>query len=637
MENKKLDKSLFHKIIFFLFVFLCNNFFSQSQSLIDNFEGSRNFSPWVGDDCTIDANFNNPFLTGINTSTKVLRYADVGGQYANVRFDAGFSLNLSSNSVFSVKIYVPSNGITGNQNNQISLKLQNGLLGAPWSTQCEIIKPVILNQWQTITFNFATDPFINLDPNSPNPLTRSDFSRVLLQINGENNNANVLAFIDDFLYAGVIPTTYNLVWSDEFDGSGAVNNVKWFHQTQLPNGVGWYNGELQHYTNSTVNSFTNNGLLNIVAKREVLTNQGQTKQFTSARLNSKFAFKYGKVEIRAKLATGAGTWPAIWMLGKNINEPGGFWNSTHGTTNWPACGEIDIMEHWGTNQNVVSSAVHFPINGNLNVGQYVTNAQTITGVSNDFHIYGVDWNAQRIIFSVDGINHFTYNPAIKNQYTWPFDKEQYLLLNVAIEPSVIASFMQSTMEIDYVRVYQENSTLPLNFTQYEIFSKNDKSVENIWKTANEINVSHINIQRSINANDFVTIGSVTAKNNNTNTYNYIDEKLPTSLNQFTLYYRLQSIDNNGKIQYSDIKSINLRSSIPSVVIYPNPTKDYISLTSKENIKDIRILNQFAQIVTQQTLSSKHATINIKHFLKGIYIVQTTLANGNTYAEKIIVN
>jgi beta-glucanase (GH16 family) len=142
---------------------------------------------------------------------------------------------------------------------------------------------------------------------------------------------------------------------------------------------------------------------------------------------------------------------------KNIIEPGGYWTSTFGTASWPACGEIDIMEHWGTNQNVVSSAVHHPINGNLSVGEYISNAQNIAGVSTDFHIYAVEWDAQKITFSVDGINHLTYNPAVKNQYTWPFNAEQYLLLNVAIEPSVTAGFVQSAMEVDYVRVYQQTT------------------------------------------------------------------------------------------------------------------------------------------------------------------------------------
>ena len=208
----------------------------------------------------------------------------------------------------------------------------------PWSTQCEIIKPILLNQWQVITFNFATDSYINLNGGSPNPLYRSDFNRVVIQINGENNTNQVVAYLDDFLYAFSNPPVFNnLVWSDEFNGSGAVNSTNWFHQTQLPAGGSWYNNEVQHYTNRQINSFVNNGFLNIVAKRETFTNQGQTKQFTSARLNSKFAFKYGRVEVRAKMPTGIGTWPAIWMLGKNIIEPGAFWTSTHGTVSWPAC------------------------------------------------------------------------------------------------------------------------------------------------------------------------------------------------------------------------------------------------------------------------------------------------------------
>ena len=377
------------------------------------------------------------------------------------------NFNLISNNVFSLKIYVPSSGITGAQTNQISLKLQNNLLSQPWSTQCEIIKPIVLNQWQIVTFNFATDLYFNLDPGSPNPVLRTDFNRVVLQINGENNNSNVLSYLDDFFYNGVStqPVFNNLVWSDEFDGSGAINSSKWFHQTQLPSGGSWYNGELQHYTNREINSFVSNGNLSIVAKRETYNNQGQTKQFTSARLNSKFAFKYGRVEVRAKLATGIGTWPAIWMLGKNIIEPGGFWSSTNGTVNWPACGEIDIMEHWGSNQNYVQSAMHTPssFGGTVNYG-----GQTVANVSTQFHIYALEWTAERMVFSVDNVVHYIYNPTVKNASTWPFDEQQYLLLNVAIESIISPSFTQSAMEVDYVRVYQESIASPkiINLTLF---------------------------------------------------------------------------------------------------------------------------------------------------------------------------
>ena len=245
--------------------------------------------------------------------------------------------------------------------------------------------------------------------------------------------------------------TEELVWSDEFNIDGAIDSDKWFHQTQLPAGGGWYNNEAQHYTNRIQNSYVSGGNLNLVAIKETFTDQGRTKEYTSARLNSKAAFKYGRMEIRAKLPTGAGTWPAIWMLGKNINEDGGYWdNEGYGSTPWPACGEIDIMEHWGNNQNYVSSAMHTPSSygGTFNTGgRYLSTASTA------FHVYELDWNAQRMIFSVDGIVHYTYNPPTKDANTWPFDAEQYFLLNVAIEGSG-ANITQTAMEIDYIRVYQ---------------------------------------------------------------------------------------------------------------------------------------------------------------------------------------
>ena len=254
-----------------------------------------------------------------------------------------------------------------------------------------------------------------------------------------------------YTYGSCTANVPNLVWSDEFNGTGAINTSNWFQQTQLPAGNNWYNGELQHYTNRQVNSYESNGALNLVAKKETFTDQGQTKQYTSARLNSKFSFKYGRVEVRAKLPSGAGTWPAIWMLGKNIIEPGAFFSATYGTKSWPACGEVDIMEHWGTNQNYIQSAMHTPSSygGTVNLG-----GQTVSTASSQFHIYSLDWTSEKMVFSVDNIVHYTYNPPVKNASTWPFDAEQYILLNVAIQSSIISNFTQAAMEVDYVRVYQ---------------------------------------------------------------------------------------------------------------------------------------------------------------------------------------
>lgn len=428
---------------------------AQAQLIQDNFDGSSTIADWYGDDCTIDQPFANPFPTGSNTSANVLRYTDSGDLYANVRFESGTNFNLTTNSTFSLKIYVPSASITGNQPNRISLKLQNGNLAEPWSTQCEIIKPIVLNQWQTVTFDFDNDNFINLNGGSAHPTYRGDFNRIVLQVNGENNDSQVVAYIDDFYYAGAnTPVFNNLVWSDEFDGNGAINSSKWHHQTQLPEGDSWFNGEIQHYTNRLVNSSVNNGFLNITAKKETFTSEGITKQYTSARLNSKFAFTYGRLVVRAKLPAGAGTWPAIWMLGKNVIEPGAYWSATHGTLNWPACGEIDVMEHWGNNQNFVQSALHTPSSSGNTVNK---GGQNVPTVSSEFHVFSVDWTAERMVFSVDNVVHYIYNPVVKNASTWPFNAPQYILLNFAIEGNIPASFNQGMMEVDYVRVYQESA------------------------------------------------------------------------------------------------------------------------------------------------------------------------------------
>ncbi|GGD29446.1 hypothetical protein GCM10011343_19510 [Flavobacterium orientale] len=262
----------------------------------------------------------------------------------------------------------------------------------------------------------------------------------------------------------------DLVWSDEFETNGAINSTKWHHQTQLPNGGSWFNGEVQHYTNLISNSFVNEGFLTIKAIKEPYTNQGVTKQYTSARLNSKFAFLYGRVDIRAKIPTNQGTWPALWMLGKNVNEIGGFFNAEFGTTNWPACGEIDIMEHGITPSQpagFIQSALHTP----SSFGNTVNHGGTIaSNLGNDFHVYSVNWSPFQITFLLDGVAFYTYNPAVKNASTWPFDAEQYLLLNIAmggVAGNIPSSFTQASMEIDYVRVYQNlqvDTEAPTNFT-----------------------------------------------------------------------------------------------------------------------------------------------------------------------------
>ncbi|KAJ1443813.1 glucan endo-1,3-beta-D-glucosidase [Ochromonadaceae sp. CCMP2298] len=244
-----------------------------------------------------------------------------------------------------------------------------------------------------------------------------------------------------------------LVWSDEFDGDGAINSAKWFHQTQLPPGGNWYGGLIQHYTDREDNSYLKNGSLHLVAKKEIFDDQGEIKQYTSARLNSKFAFTHGRFEIKAKLPEGIGTWPAIWMLSKNINEDGAYWdNQGFGRVNWPTCGEIDILEHWGKKQNYIQSAVH----NSSSYGYEVLNlgGQNVASASNEFHLYALEWTDKKIAFSVDGVQHYEYAPSDQNINTWPYDSDYYLILNIAIEPEIDSAFTESSMEVDYIRIYQ---------------------------------------------------------------------------------------------------------------------------------------------------------------------------------------
>ncbi len=223
-------------------LFLLMGFSSFSQLLKDDFEGNATISTWYADNAQMNTSFNNPFSNSGNPSSTVLKYEDNGGQYANVGFDSSDPIILEQNTAFSLKIYIPSSSITGNQPNQISLKLQNKDQQEPWSNQTEIIKSVALNQWQTVTFDFATDDYKNLDANSKNPLERTDFNRVVLQVNGEDNTDLVTAYIDDFYFDGGETTAEppnpndpvydKLVWSDEFDTNGALDSNKWFHQTK---------------------------------------------------------------------------------------------------------------------------------------------------------------------------------------------------------------------------------------------------------------------------------------------------------------------------------------------------------------------------------------------------------------------
>ncbi len=309
-----------------------------------------------------------------------------------------------------------------------------------------------------------------------------------------------------------VDVVYNdLVWSDEFETNGVVNSTNWFHQTQLPTGSSWYNGELQHYTNQLTNSSVDNGMLSIAAKRQTFTDQGFTKDFTSARLNSKFPFLYGRVDVRAKVPIDQGSWPAIWLLGKNVNEPGGFYNANFGSTDWPGCGEIDIMEYGifpGRPANYIQSTLHTPsaFGGGASHGSIIADSD----IQSNYHIYSMNWSPNQITFLLDGVAYYTYNPSVKNAQTWPFDKEQFLLLNIAmggVAGAVPGSFMQAKMEIDYVRIYQNTTPdieVPTGFTA-TVGNVSNNSIELLLNAIDNYGV--LNYTISYEGNSITTTGS----------------------------------------------------------------------------------------------------------------------------------
>ena len=245
----------------------------------------------------------------------------------------------------------------------------------------------------------------------------------------------------------------NLVFYDEFEDEGSPDAEKWHHQVIPPNNGSWHNDELQHYTARTENSYVSDGTLKIKAIKEQYSYGASTKSYTSARLNSKYAFTFGRVEVRAKLPAAAGTWPAIWTLGANCNETGSFFEDQYGSGQWPGCGEIDIMEQTGWDKNTIISHFHW---GDRNTGEYKNTGGTapVANSSGEFHVYTMEWTSSSIKTFIDG--ELIYE--LPNSSEKPYDHPHYLLLNIALGGNlggeVPENFTEDTFEIDYVRIYQ---------------------------------------------------------------------------------------------------------------------------------------------------------------------------------------
>jgi beta-glucanase (GH16 family) len=242
---------------------------------------------------------------------------------------------------------------------------------------------------------------------------------------------------------------WRLVWSDEFDYNGLPDPAKWGYDV---GGRGWGNKELQYYTERRKeNARVENGYLIIEARRDAW----ERHQYTSARLVSKGKgdWSYGRFEVRAKLPSGRGTWPAIWML-PSRSEYGG----------WPNSGEIDIMEHVGFDPDVVHASVHTRAYHH-SIGTQKTARIKVPTARTAFNVYAIEWTPEEIRSFVNNQHYFTFknerltNPAAGGRQ-WPFDKPFHLILNLAVggtwggERGVDQTIWPQRMEIDYVRVYE---------------------------------------------------------------------------------------------------------------------------------------------------------------------------------------
>ena len=239
------------------------------------------------------------------------------------------------------------------------------------------------------------------------------------------------------------PFSATPVWQDEFNYTGMPDSSKWSFDT---GGQGWGNNERQYYTNSIRNARVENGVLTISALKE----EKEQNQYTSARLASKNKgdFLYGRVEARAKLPAGRGTWPAIWMLPTDWSYGG-----------WPASGEIDIMEHVGFDPGKVHITVHTQAYNHSKNTQKGKN-KTVPTAMTAFHLYRVDWTPDSIQGFIDDDLVFSFQNEKNGSATWPFDKRFHVLLNLAIggnwggTQGVDDAIFPASFEVDYVRVYK---------------------------------------------------------------------------------------------------------------------------------------------------------------------------------------
>jgi beta-glucanase (GH16 family) len=240
-----------------------------------------------------------------------------------------------------------------------------------------------------------------------------------------------------------------LVWADEFEHAGAPDSTKWTNELgdDCPDLCGWGNNEAQFYTKNPENVRVENGRLIIEARKDSMGGRA----YTSARLITKMKgdWRYGRIEVKAKLPRGKGTWPAIWMLSTDWKYGG-----------WPESGEIDIMEHVGYDPGVIHGTIHTDSYNHIKQTQKEGKV-TIADAQDEYHVYAINWTIEKMEFFVDDKIYHVVNKGANDTFReWPFDHRFHLILNIAVggnwggKEGIDDLIWPQQMEVDWVRVYQ---------------------------------------------------------------------------------------------------------------------------------------------------------------------------------------
>ncbi len=320
----------------------------------------------------------------------------------------------------------------------------------------------VANKWVDLAVTNQCDPNSYVITNTTTRLLAPPgtcFIRYQIVFAGDQFNSHGSVYFDDLSLlqtSGNPYGTYNIVWSDEFNGTN-INPGLWTYDIGTGSS-GWGNSELEYYTSRTNNALEAGGCLHVTAQKESFSGAS----YTSARIKSEglFSLLYGRLEWRAQLPAGTGFWPALWLLGTNITN-----------ISWPKCGEIDVMENNGGNPGTVQGSLHSGSDEtaiyNFLPGDSVTN----------FHTYTLDWTTNAMLYYVDGHLYQTQTSwsSSAGVYPFPFNQPFFIIMNLAVggnylgNPSTTAinagSTFPSAMLVDYVRLYRPTGPLSLSLTR----------------------------------------------------------------------------------------------------------------------------------------------------------------------------